>query len=67
MNIEGGSTKSYSVHPDALRSLRRIAFEYHGRTAPYTKQPIFAHWYKAGFKVTSDIHNFRGLQLLEST
>jgi FkbM family methyltransferase len=66
MDIEGGEYEALlSTPPDVLRSIRRIALEYHGHSAPYTKQQIFDHLYKAGFKVTSDIHNSRGYGVAE--
>jgi len=67
MDIEGGEYEALlSAHPDVLRSIRRISLEYHGHSAPYTKQQIFDHLYNAGFKVTSDIHNSRGYGVLEA-
>jgi hypothetical protein len=67
MRLKGGDYEApLYTPPDGLLLIRRIALDYHGHTAPYAKQQIFDHLYKAGFKGTSDIHNSRGYGVAEA-
>lgn len=61
MDIEGGEYEVLlSTSPDVLRTIRRIALEYHGDCAPHTNQQLFDHLRQAGFEVTSDVHDRLG-------
>ncbi|HTT25182.1 MAG TPA: FkbM family methyltransferase [Candidatus Sulfotelmatobacter sp.] len=61
MDIEGGEYEVLlSTSPSVLRTIRRIALEYHGDCTPHTKREIFDHLRDAGFEVTSDIHDRLG-------
>ncbi len=61
MDIEGGEYEVLlSTPPDVLRTIRRIALEYHGDCAPHTKLEIFNHLGKAGFQVTRDVYDRLG-------
>lgn len=67
MDIEGSEYEVLlSTEPDALRSIRRIALEYHGDCAPHNKLQIFDHLRKAGFRVTWDVQDNSGYGVAEA-
>jgi FkbM family methyltransferase len=67
MDIEGGEYEVLlSTPPDILRSIRRIAVEYHGNCAPHHKAEIFDQLHRAGFKVTWDVQDHLGYGVAEA-
>jgi hypothetical protein len=67
MDIEGSEYEALlSTSPRELQIIRRIALEYHGDCAPYSKAQIFDHLCKAGFRVTWDIQDQLGYGVAEA-
>jgi FkbM family methyltransferase len=55
IDIEGSEYEVLlSAPPTLLARIGRIAMEYHGDCAPYSKQQLFDHLHRAGFKVLWD-------------
>jgi FkbM family methyltransferase len=67
MDVEGSEYEVLlSASPSELRTIQRIALEYHGDCAPYSKVQIFDHLHKAGFRVTWDIQDDLGYGVAEA-
>lgn len=67
MDIEGGEYEVLlSTSPDVLRTIRRVALEYHGDCAPHSKLQIFDHLREAGFEVTWDVQDQLGYGVAEA-
>jgi FkbM family methyltransferase len=67
MDIEGAEYEVLlSISPEVLRTIRRIALEYHGDCAPHSKQQIFTRLHEAGFRVTWDVQDRLGYGLAEA-
>jgi FkbM family methyltransferase len=67
MDIEGAEYEVLlSTSPDVLRTIQRIALEYHGDCAPYTKLQIFDRLRHAGFEVTWDVQGHLGYGVAEA-
>jgi len=67
MDIEGSEYEVLlSTSLDVLRTVRRIAIEYHGDCKPYTKLQLFDHLRQAGFEVTRDVHDRLGYGVAEA-
>jgi len=55
IDIEGSEYEVLlSTSPAVLKRIRRIALEYHGDSAPYSKQQLFDHLTQAGFAALRD-------------
>jgi FkbM family methyltransferase len=55
IDIEGSEYEVLlSTPPTLLAKIGRVAMEYHGDCAPYSKQQLFDHLGRAGFKVQWD-------------
>jgi len=66
MDIEGSEYEVLLSTPQRVLSrIGRIALEYHGDSAPYSKQQLFSHLGQAGFKVTWDACDAQGYGLAE--
>jgi FkbM family methyltransferase len=66
MDIEGSEYEVLlSTPPRMLARIDRIAMEYHGDSAPYSKQQLFDHLGQAGFTVISDLCDPQGYGLAE--
>jgi FkbM family methyltransferase len=66
MDIEGSEYEVLLSTPQhVLPRIRRIAMEYHGDCAPYSKQQLFDHLRNAGFKVIWDICDALGYGVTE--
>jgi len=66
MDIEGSEYEVLlSTPPRMLARIDRIAMEYHGDSAPYSRQQLFGHLGQAGFTVTSDLCDPQGYGLAE--
>jgi FkbM family methyltransferase len=66
MDIEGSEYEVLlSTSQTALARIRRIALEYHGDSAPYSKQQLFHHLGKAGFHAAWDICDAQGYGVTE--
>jgi len=66
MDIEGSEYEVLlSTPPRVLSRIDRIALEYHGDSAPYSRQQLFDHLEQAGFKVTSDACDAQGYGVAE--
>jgi FkbM family methyltransferase len=67
IDIEGGEYEVLlSTPPEVLRTIHRIALEYHGDSAPYTKRQIFDRLHEAGFKITWDVQDQLGYGVAEA-
>jgi hypothetical protein len=55
-----------STPPDVLAAVTRVAVEYHGDCAPYSKQQIFNRLGEAGFKITWDVQDRLGYGVAEA-
>lgn len=56
IDIEGSEYEVLlSTPPEVLKRITRIALEYHGDSAPYSKQQLFNHIFSAGFTVAWDV------------
>lgn len=67
MDIEGGEYAALLATPlHVFDTISRIALEYHGHCAPYTKQELFRHLSNAGFQITSDMQNAKGYGVAEA-
>jgi hypothetical protein len=67
MDIEGGEYEVFlSTSHDVLRRIQRIAVEYHGHCAPYTKRHIFEHLRESGFEITWDVEDDLGYGVAEA-
>lgn len=56
IDIEGSEYEVLlSTPPGVLKRIHRIAIEYHGDSAPYTKQQLFAHLDSSGFAAKWDV------------
>ena len=66
MDIEGSEYEVLLLTPQTVLSrIDRIALEYHGDSAPYSRQQLFDHLGQAGFTVTSDLCDAQGYGLAE--
>ena len=66
MDIEGSEYEVLLSTPQTvLLRIDRIALEYHGDSAPYSRQQLFDHLGQAGFTVTSDLCDAQGYGLAE--
>jgi FkbM family methyltransferase len=66
MDIEGSEYEVLlSTPPKVLSRINRIALEYHGDSAPYSRQQLFGHLGQAGFAVTWDVCDPQGYGLAE--
>ena len=66
MDIEGSEYEVFlSTPPRTLARIDRITMEYHGDSAPYSRQQLFDHLGQAGFTVTSDLCDPQGYGLAE--
>lgn len=66
MDIEGSEYEVLLSTPrNVLTRIRRIAMEYHGDCAPYSKQQLFDYLRHAGFNVTWDICDALGYGVTE--
>ncbi len=67
IDIEGGEYEVLlSIPPEVLRTIRRIALEYHGDSAPYTKRQIFDRLHESGFEITWDVQDQLGYGVAEA-
>ncbi|MGA7402970.1 MAG: FkbM family methyltransferase [Candidatus Sulfotelmatobacter sp.] len=67
MDIEGGEYEVLlSTSPEVLRTIGRIALEYHGDCAPHNKVQIFDRLREAGFEVTWDVQDHLGYGVAEA-
>jgi FkbM family methyltransferase len=67
MDIEGSEYEVIlSTSLDVLRTIRRIAIEYHGDCKPYTKLQLFDHLRQGGFEVTRDVQDRLGYGVAEA-
>jgi FkbM family methyltransferase len=66
MDIEGSEYEVLLSAPqEALARISRIALEYHGDSAPYSKQQIFQRLGQAGFRVIWDVCDELGYGVAE--
>lgn len=66
IDIEGSEYEVLLSTPqETLRRIRRIAMEYHGDCAPYSKRQLFDHLCQAGFTVMWDICDALGYGVTE--
>jgi FkbM family methyltransferase len=66
MDIEGSENETLlATGPPVLARIRRIALEYHGDSAPYTKDQLFEHLHRSGFSSAWDVCDESGYGLVE--
>jgi FkbM family methyltransferase len=66
MDIEGSEYEVLlSAPPSVLARISRIALEYHGDSAPYSKQQILDHLGQGGFALTRDVCDELGYGVAE--
>jgi len=66
MDIEGSEYEVLLSTPQQVLSrIDRIALEYHGDSAPYSKEQLFDHLGQAGFTVTWDLCDAQGYGVAE--
>jgi FkbM family methyltransferase len=66
MDIEGSEYEVLlSASQKILSRIRRIALEYHGDSAPYSKPQLFGHLQSAGFKIQWDVCDAQGYGVTE--
>jgi FkbM family methyltransferase len=66
MDIEGSEYEVLlSTSQKILSRISRIALEYHGDSAPYSKQQLFEHLQSAGFRVQWDVCDRQGYGVTE--
>jgi len=66
IDIEGSEYEVFLSTPQrVLQRIDRIALEYHGESAPYSKQQLFDHLGQAGFTVTWDVCDALGYGVAE--
>jgi FkbM family methyltransferase len=66
VDIEGSEYEVFlPTSQNVLARIHRIAMEYHGDCAPYSKQQLFDHLRKAGFTVAWDICDAQGYGVTE--
>lgn len=66
MDIEGSEYEVLlSAPPHVLKRFDRIALEYHGDSAPYSKQQLFDYLRQAGFTATWDVCDGLGYGVTE--
>jgi FkbM family methyltransferase len=66
MDIEGSEYETLlATHSTVLARISRIALEYHGDSAPYTKDELFEHLHRSGFTSAWDECNELGYGLAE--
>jgi FkbM family methyltransferase len=66
MDIEGSEYEVLLATPEkVLAQVRRIALEYHGDSAPYSKEQIFQHLDQTGFRLICDVGDELGYGVAE--
>jgi len=66
LDIEGSEYEVLLSTPQPVLSrIDRIALEYHGDSAPYSKQQLFDHLAQAGFKAAADACDAQGYGVAE--
>ncbi len=66
VDIEGSEYEVFLSTPShVLARIDRIAMEYHGDSAPYSKQQLFDHLHRAGFTIAWDICDAQGYGITE--
>jgi FkbM family methyltransferase len=66
VDIEGSEYEVFlSTSQHALACVHRIAMEYHGDCAPYSKEQLFNHLRSAGFGVAWDFRDAQGYGITE--
>ena len=64
--IEGSEYETLlATPPPVLARIGRIALEYHGDSAPYTKDQLFEHLHRSGFSSAWDVCDKSGYGLTE--
>lgn len=66
IDIEGSEYEVLlSTASNVLARIRRIALEYHGDSAPYSRQQLFDHLQRSGFSIAWDICDAQGYGIAE--
>jgi FkbM family methyltransferase len=66
IDIEGSEYEvMLSTSAKVLARINRIALEYHGDSAPYSRQQLFDHLHRAGFTTAWDVCDARGYGVAE--
>ena len=66
MDIEGSEYETLlATPPPVLARIARIALEYHGDSAPYTKDQLIEHLHRSGFSSAWDVCDESGYGLTE--